>query len=159
MRLSPSASFATRPLSGRSRAPQAIFGEAETRHLPRIVRLIRVGFLRFAIGAADAQQDWLHVDNLTLAVRLAAARLTAAAPDAPPGGRAYFINDDQPVNTLAFFAPLARVLNRSATPLLRVPLSLALAGAWLFEQGWYRLGIPPFMTQGAPRPAAAATAH
>jgi len=125
--------------------PGAIFGETETRHLPRIKMLIKLGFFRVAFGDADAKQDWLHVDNLVSAIILAAKRMEA--PQAAVCGKAYFINDDEPVNTLQFFGPLARALGRSDKPLFRVPLSLALAAGWLSEQGWYRLGIPPFLTR------------
>ena len=127
--------------------PGAIFGETETRHLPRIVRLIKLGFFRVAIGSAEAQQDWLYVENLVSAILIAASALTNAARAAAPGGAAYFINDDEPVNTIAFFAPLARALGCSDRPLLRLPLGLATGSAWACEQAWHWLGVPPFMTR------------
>jgi hypothetical protein len=44
--------------------PAAIYGEHETRHLPRIVKYMDAGLFRFRIGDPAAMVDWLHVDNL-----------------------------------------------------------------------------------------------
>ncbi|KAL1522166.1 hypothetical protein AB1Y20_021805 [Prymnesium parvum] len=126
--------------------PGAIFGEAETRHLPRIIRLMKLGLFRFAIGSAEARQDWLHVSNLVDAVLRVADALTTA-PSAPPRGLPYFINDDEPVNTLAFFSPLAKALGCRDQPFVRVPLWVAIVMAWVCEMMWYWLRVPPFMTR------------
>jgi nucleoside-diphosphate-sugar epimerase len=120
--------------------PGAIFGERETRHLPRIVSLMRYGASLVAFGSASALQDWLHVENLVSAILLSADALCGPSPVC--AGKAYFINDGEPVNTLEFMRPLARAIGCRDKPLLRLPISVANAAGWLNEILHFRLGIP-----------------
>lgn len=125
--------------------PGAIFGERETRHLPRIVALMKWGLTAVAFGSVDALQDWLHVDNLVSALVLAAEALQSPATRC--GGRAYFINDDEPVNTLEFMRPLARAVGCADEPALRLPLWVALAAGRVNEVLHARLGVPVLLTR------------
>ena len=125
--------------------PAAIFGEDEERHLPRIVGLMRKGLFAVGFGDAAATQDWLHVDNFVSAIVLAARALRAAPARA--GGRAYFVNDDEPVNTNAFFGPLAAALGCRSAPVARLPLRATLVLAAACELAWWHLGLWPFFTR------------
>ena len=125
--------------------PAAIFGEDEERHLPRIVGLMRKGLFAVGFGDAAATQDWLHVDNFVSAIVLAARALRAAPARA--GGRAYFVNDDEPVNTNAFFGPLAAALGCRSAPIARLPLRATLVLAAACELAWWYLGLWPFFTR------------
>lgn len=77
--------------------PAAIYGPGEERHLPRILKMARLGLLRFRIGASNVLTDWVYADNLVHAHLLASMALIDDLPGRlghPPGaGQAYFISD------------------------------------------------------------------
>jgi nucleoside-diphosphate-sugar epimerase len=80
--------------------PNAIYGEGEERHLPRILWYAERGLLQFKVGSPSSLQDWVHVDNLCLGELLALRSL--ATPECRAGGRAFNISDGSPVNTNKF---------------------------------------------------------
>jgi len=124
--------------------PAAIFGEQENRHLLRIARLMELGAFSVAFGDPNALQDWLYIDTLLDAIMGAASALGSSQP---VGGRAFFVNDCSPVNTLALMEPLARALGCRTTPALRLPLYVMqlLAHACEIYHRWFRL--PPLFTR------------
>lgn len=77
--------------------PAAIYGPGEERHLPRIVKLAKLGLLPFKIGEMNVKSDWVYVDNIVLALLLASMGLLDDIPgrEGPPvaAGQAYFISD------------------------------------------------------------------
>ena len=120
-------------------AAAAIFGEDEERHLLRIVGLMRKGLFAVGFGDAAATQD-SHVDNFVSAIVLAARALRAAPARA--SRRAWFVNDDEPVNTNAFFGPLAAALGCRSAPIARLPLRATRARRR--ANAWWYLGLWPF---------------
>ncbi|KAK6130609.1 hypothetical protein DH2020_035655 [Rehmannia glutinosa] len=60
--------------------PAAIYGPGEERHLPRIVKLAKLGLLPFKIGATNVKSDWVYVDNLVTALLLASMGLLDDIP-------------------------------------------------------------------------------
>lgn len=77
--------------------PAAIYGPGEERHLPRIIKLAKLGLVPFKIGAANVKTDWVYVDNLVLALLLASMGLLDDIPgrEGQPvaAGQPYFISD------------------------------------------------------------------
>lgn len=109
--------------------PAAIYGDGETRHLPRIVSLVDAGLACFSIGGAGVLCDWVYVDNLVHALRLACERVGRL------GGRAFFISDGAPVNNFVFLTRLLEASGRRSAALfaLSVPTRPMYALAWLIE--------------------------
>ena len=77
--------------------PAAIYGPGEERHLPRILSLAKMGLLFFKVGDPSVKTDWVHVDNLVLALILASMGLLDDIPgrEGHPvaAGQPYFICD------------------------------------------------------------------
>lgn len=77
--------------------PAAIYGPGEERHLPRIMKLAKLGLLPFKIGGTSVKSDWVYVDNLVLALLLASMGLLDDIPgrEGHPiaAGQPYFISD------------------------------------------------------------------
>ncbi|KAI1904284.1 hypothetical protein AGOR_G00004090 [Albula goreensis] len=118
--------------------PAGIYGPGEQRHLPRIVSYIERGIFRFVYGDPSSLVEFVHVDNLVLAHKLAA---TALAPEKQhrAAGQAYFISDGRPVNNFEFFRPLVEGLGYSF-PKVRLPISLIYLFAFLTEMFHYLIG-------------------
>jgi nucleoside-diphosphate-sugar epimerase len=77
--------------------PHLIWGVGDPHLVPRILARARAGRLRI-VGPGDNRVDMVHVHNATDAHLCAEARLAAATDAASaPGGRAYFITNDEPV--------------------------------------------------------------
>ncbi len=107
----------------------AIYGPGETRHFPRIARLVSLGAVVFSVGPPSTRVDWVHGDDLARAHVLAAAALK---PGSPACGAAYFINDGQPVNQTTFLLPLIHALG-GRTPRLWVPVWMMLPIAYFVQ--------------------------
>jgi nucleoside-diphosphate-sugar epimerase len=77
--------------------PAAIYGPGEERHLPRILKMARLGLLKFRIGGPNVLTDWVYADNLVHAHLLASMALIDDLPGRsglpPAAGQAYFISD------------------------------------------------------------------
>uniref|UniRef100_A0A3B3HP33 Short chain dehydrogenase/reductase family 42E, member 2 n=1 Tax=Oryzias latipes TaxID=8090 RepID=A0A3B3HP33_ORYLA len=71
--------------------PCGIYGPGEWRHLHRVIRRL----FSFRFGDPNAKMNWVHVDNLVLAHRLAAEALTIKR-SCIASGQTYFINDGPP---------------------------------------------------------------
>ncbi|KAI5665017.1 hypothetical protein M9H77_24340 [Catharanthus roseus] len=95
--------------------PAAIYGPGEERHLPRIIKLAKLGLVPFKIGAANVKTDWVYVDNLVLALLLASMGLLDDIPgrEGQPvaAGQPYFISDGSPINSFEFIRPLLKSLD------------------------------------------------
>ncbi len=84
--------------------PYGIYGDGEERHFPRMLRLFSWG-LFMQIGSPADRSDWVYVDNLVHAIRL------AATADGAVRGQAFFVGDGEPVNTIDLCAPLWGMVN------------------------------------------------
>ncbi|KAJ8249023.1 hypothetical protein GJAV_G00230350 [Gymnothorax javanicus] len=111
--------------------PAGIYGPGEQRHLPRIVGYIEQGIFKFVYGEASSLVEFVHVDNLVSAHKLAAAALGFEKQHCA-AGQAYFISDGRPVNNFEFFRPLVEGLGYSF-PKVRLPISLIYFFAFLTE--------------------------
>ncbi|KAJ0965020.1 hypothetical protein J5N97_026158 [Dioscorea zingiberensis] len=95
--------------------PAAIYGPGEERHLPRILSLAKMGLLCFKVGDPTVKTDWVHVDNLVLALILASMGLLDDIPgrEGHPvaAGQPYFICDGAPVNSFeSIISPILQSL-------------------------------------------------
>ncbi|XP_037339651.1 short-chain dehydrogenase/reductase family 42E member 1 [Pungitius pungitius] len=118
--------------------PAGIYGPGEQRHLPRIVGYIEKGIFRFVYGDPSSLVEFVHVDNLVSAHKLAAEALTSEKQHRS-AGQAYFISDGRPVNNFEFFRPLVEGLGYPF-PKLRLPVSLVYFVAFLTEMIHHLIG-------------------
>ncbi|PIN04243.1 C-3 sterol dehydrogenase/3-beta-hydroxysteroid dehydrogenase [Handroanthus impetiginosus] len=134
--------------------PAAIYGPGEERHLPRIMKLAKLGLLPFKIGGKNVKSDWVYVDNLVLALLLASMGLLDDIPGRArqpiAAGQAYFISDGYPVNSFEFLQPLLKSLDYDLPKLsLAVPHALLLGKLfWVF----YSLLYPWLSRRWLPQP-------
>mmetsp|Transcript_9400 Transcript_9400/g.16634 ORF Transcript_9400/g.16634 Transcript_9400/m.16634 type:complete len:430 (-) Transcript_9400:448-1737(-) len=110
--------------------PGAIWGPGEQRHMLRILRLVKGGWVLFVFGDEESKVDFVHVDNLINGLLLAAQGLTAEKA-CVAGGKAYFINDEQPVNNFEHFRRLIEGLGYR-WPHARLPyVFVYMVAAWM----------------------------
>uniref|UniRef100_A0A3Q1FB90 Short chain dehydrogenase/reductase family 42E, member 2 n=1 Tax=Acanthochromis polyacanthus TaxID=80966 RepID=A0A3Q1FB90_9TELE len=109
--------------------PCGIYGPGERRHLHRVNVERRLFSFRF--GDPQARMNWVHVENLVLAHRLAAEALTPKK-SCIASGQAYFINDGVSVNLFEWLTPLFEKLGHSR-PMINLPVSLVYSAAILVE--------------------------
>jgi nucleoside-diphosphate-sugar epimerase len=84
--------------------PGHIYGERDPHALRTVVETVRSGNLPFLLGdPADAKFDVVYADNIAHAHILAAIHLNSH--DAPHGGKAYFISENNHVNWWEFVRP------------------------------------------------------
>ncbi|KAL2242330.1 short-chain dehydrogenase/reductase family 42E member 1 [Sesamum indicum] len=134
--------------------PAAIYGPGEERHLPRILKLAKLGLVPFKIGPTNVKSDWVYLDNLVLALLLASMGLLDDIPgrEEQPiaAGQAYFISDGYPVNTFEFIRPLLKSLDYDLPKLsLAVPHALFLGKLFWF---FYSLLYPLLSRRWLPQP-------
>ncbi|KAK0140918.1 putative short-chain dehydrogenase/reductase family 42E member 2 [Merluccius polli] len=108
-----------------------IYGPGERRHFHRMMENLRRGLLGFRFGEAQAQMNWVHVDNLVLAHVLAAEALTARRHSVA-SGQAYFINDGVSVNVFEWLNPLYTMFGYRR-PMVHLPVSLVYLIATILE--------------------------
>lgn len=101
--------------------PHLIFGPGDPHLLPRVVRRAAAGRLR-RVGDGTNCVSVSCVENVALAHLQARDALHAVSPCA---GRAYFVNEPEPVNLWAF---IDEVLRRAGLPPLRK--SVSAGAAW-----------------------------
>ncbi|XP_054474313.1 short-chain dehydrogenase/reductase family 42E member 1 [Anoplopoma fimbria] len=118
--------------------PAGIYGPGEQRHLPRIVGYIEKGIFKFVYGDPGSLVEFVHVDNLVAAHKLAAEALTSEKQHRS-AGQAYFISDGRPVNNFEFFRPLVEGLGYPF-PKLCLPVSLIYFVAFLTEMIHHLIG-------------------
>lgn len=117
--------------------PHLIYGPGDPWLLPRILTRHRAGRLRI-VGTGDNQVSLTYVDNAAAAHLQAAVALTAS--DAACAGRAWFVNDPEPVRVWAW---LNALFARCGLPPLtrKVPLGLARAAGTVAEGVWSLFGL------------------
>lgn len=126
--------------------PAAIYGDGETRHLPRILNLVRQGFGFFAIGKENIRCDWVYADNLVHALILAQKSLSKYS------GEVYFISDDNPVNNFQFISQLTKGLDYENCFQFYVPTFIMFYLGYLIELihfiiAKYIYNFSPFLTR------------
>jgi len=123
--------------------PGTIYGPTESQHFGRLARELKQGRLVALVGNGKAQADNTFVDNLTSAHIAIAEHL---APGAKVAGKAYFINDGQPLNYWEFFRPFVESLGYEM-PKLFVPRAVMMPIAYLGEVVHFLGGPVPFMSR------------
>ncbi|XP_047214470.1 putative short-chain dehydrogenase/reductase family 42E member 2 [Girardinichthys multiradiatus] len=111
--------------------PCGIYGPEERRHLHRVMMNVERRLFSFRFGDPAARMNWVHVDNLVLAHKLAAEALTKTK-SCVASGQAYFINDGISVNLFEWLTPLFEKLGYSR-PSINLPVSLVYSAAILVE--------------------------
>jgi len=123
--------------------PDGIYGAEPNEMIDRFVDQLAAGNLVARIGPLSALQDNSHVSNLVDGHLLAAQNLVE---NGVACGQAYFISDDEPMNSFEFFRPLIEGLGHPF-PQRELPVWLLkpLAHAW--QAAHFVLGVPaPFLT-------------
>ncbi|XP_063760411.1 putative short-chain dehydrogenase/reductase family 42E member 2 isoform X2 [Eleginops maclovinus] len=111
--------------------PCGIYGPEERRHLHRVMMNVERRLFSFRFGDPRAQMNWVHVDNLVLAHKLASEALTLKRKGVA-SGQAYFINDGVSLNLFEWLRPLFERLGYSQ-PTINLPVTLVYSAAILFE--------------------------
>ncbi|MCL4820416.1 MAG: NAD-dependent epimerase/dehydratase family protein [Vicinamibacteria bacterium] len=124
--------------------PHLIWGPRDPHLLPRLFDRARRGLLRI-VGSGHNRVSITYVDN---AAEAHVAALLALGPGMPWAGRAYFVNDAEPV---VLWQWLNGLLTRLGLPPAksRVPLGVARTAGAMLETAWRTLGLPgePPMTR------------
>ena len=124
--------------------PHLIFGPRDPHLVPRLLDRARAGQLRI-VGSGTNEVSMTYVDNAAHAHLCAADVLV---PSAPHAGKAYFINQEEPVRLWEWMNDL---LERLGEPRVtrRVPARVAYAAGGLFEAIYrgLRLSGEPRMTR------------
>lgn len=115
--------------------PHLMFGPGDTQLIPKLLARAESGRLR-QIGDGRNMVSVAHVENVADAHLLALDRLE---PGSPVSGRAYFVNEPEPVNCWDF---INRILTAVDLPPVRnnVPYRVAYAAGWVFEKAYSLLG-------------------
>jgi len=118
--------------------PDGIYGAEPNDMIDRFVEILMAGGLVARIGSISALQDNSHVTNLVDGHLLAAQHL---ALNGVACGQAYFIADDEPMNSFEFFRPLIEGLGHRF-PEREIPAWLLrpLTHAW--QAAHFTLGVP-----------------
>lgn len=123
--------------------PDGIYGAESNYMIDAFVDQLKAGTLKARIGNGNILGDNSHVKNLCHAHWLAALNL---ADDGVASGRAYFISDDEPMNSFEFFRPLIEGLGHKV-PGLVIPGGLIRPLLVLLEQLHFRFGLSePFLS-------------
>ncbi len=118
--------------------PDGIYGAEPNEMIDRFVEQLTAGNLVARIGPASALQDNSHVTNLVDGHVLAAQHLVA---DGSACGQAYFIADNEPMNSFEFFRPLIEGLGHRF-PQREVPVWLLKPLAHIWQAAHFMLGVP-----------------
>ncbi len=125
--------------------PHLIYGPGDPHLLPRLLARARAGRLR-VVGRGDNRVSLTYVANAAAAHVQAAAAL--AEPGCPAGGRAFFVNDAEPVELWPW---LGAIFSRLGVPPVRgsVPSGVAYGAGAVAEWVWrtFGLGGEPPMTR------------
>ncbi|XP_037544296.1 putative short-chain dehydrogenase/reductase family 42E member 2 [Nematolebias whitei] len=126
--------------------PCGIYGPEERRHFDRTMKYVEWGLFSFKLGDSEARMNWVHVDNLVLAHKLAAEALTQKK-SCVASGQAYFINDGTAVNLFEWMGPIFKKFDQSQ-PSITLPISLVYSAAILVE--YLHLILRPVITVPLP---------
>ena len=118
--------------------PVGIYGAEPNEMIDRFVEQLIAGNLSVRIGPISALQDNTHIVNLVHGQMLAAQHLVA---DGAACGQAYFIADDEPMNSFEFFRPLIEGLGHRF-PQREIPVWLLRPLIHLWQAAHFIFGIP-----------------
>lgn len=111
--------------------PHLIFGPGDTQLIPKLLARARAGKL-IRVGDGKNLVSVSYVENVADAHIML---LDALFPGATPAGRAYFVNEPEPVNLWDFINRI--VTGCGLKPVRRgIPYKAAYAAGWLSEKLW-----------------------
>lgn len=118
--------------------PHLIFGPGDPNLLPRLLEKADAGRLRI-VGPDTNEVSLSYVDNAAEAHLVAADALAAGGPESPCAGRAYFVNNVEPVRLWDW---INQVLEGTGRPPVtrRIPGGLAYAVGAVLEGLWKLTG-------------------
>lgn len=105
--------------------PHLIWGPRDNHLIPRLVARAKAGQLR-RVGNGQNLISMSYVENAAAAHLQAADRLLIGAANAAPAGRAYFINEPEPVNLWEW---INQLLTLAGMPIVKAGVSEPLAYA------------------------------
>ncbi len=122
------------PLATIALRPHLIFGPGDPNLLPRLLERADAGRLRI-VGPSDSEVSLSYVDNAAEAHLVAADALASGGSTAPCAGRAYFVNNVEPVRLWDW---INRVLTGTGRPPVtrRIPAGVAYAVGAVLEGLW-----------------------
>ena len=122
------------PLATVALRPHLIFGPGDPNLLPRLIDRADAGRLRI-VGPRDSEVSLSYVDNAAEAHLVAADTLVRGGPASPCAGRAYFVNNIEPVRLWDW---INRVLEGTGRPPVtrRIPAGVAVAAGAALECLW-----------------------
>lgn len=134
-------------LSTTSLRPHLIWGPGDPHLIPRLVERAKAGKLRI-VGDGDNKVDITYIDNAARAHIDALDALGRPANEPNPGGKAYFISNDDPVDLWPWINGLLKELGVSPVKKTISHKAAYRAGAAM-EKTWrtLRLGGEPPMTR------------
>lgn len=118
--------------------PDGIYGPEPNEMIDRFVGMLNSGGLVARIGSISALQDNSNISNLVHGHLLAARHLV---PGGVACGEAYFIADDEPMNSFEFFRPLIEGLGHRF-PEREIPGWLLKPMTHLWQAAHFLLGVP-----------------
>lgn len=118
--------------------PDGIYGAEENYMIDRFTQQLLSGRLKAKIGGSDIINDNSHVLNLVEAHCLAAVHL---GPDSRVNGNAYFVGDNEPMNSFEFFRPLIEGLGYKV-PDFSMPAGLLRPIFLLWQYLHFKIGLP-----------------
>jgi 3beta-hydroxy-delta5-steroid dehydrogenase/steroid delta-isomerase len=118
--------------------PDGIYGAEPNDMIDRFVEQLTAGKLVARIGSSSVLQDNSHVENLVHGELLAAQHLVA---DGVACGQAYFIADDEPMNSFEFFRPLIEGLGHRF-PQREIPVWLLKPVTQIWQAAHFFFGFP-----------------
>jgi 2-alkyl-3-oxoalkanoate reductase len=120
--------------------PHLVFGPGDPHLLPKVLERARAGRLP-VVGRGDNLVSLTYVDNAAHAHLCAARRLDPEQPEAAPAGRAYFVNQEEPVALWPWLFELFGALG-VPLPKRRLPRRVAYGAGALCEALWRALPLP-----------------
>lgn len=128
--------------------PQLMWGPGDPHVLPLLQRKARAGLLR-VIGDGRARVDLTYIDNAARAHLDALDALGRPPGPHHPGGRAYFISNDEPVLLWPWIGQLLARLDEPPPKAPAVPRKIAASAGWLCETLWRALDLDgePWLTR------------
>jgi 3beta-hydroxy-delta5-steroid dehydrogenase/steroid delta-isomerase len=118
--------------------PDGIYGAEPNDMIDRFCEQLRGGKLIARIGRAAVLQDNSQIDNLVHGEVLAAMHLL---PEGVACGQAYFIGDNEPMNSFEFFRPLIEGLGYQF-PTTEIPAGLLRPIVVIWEALHFWIGLP-----------------
>ena len=101
-----------------------VIGPGESRHLPRVVKAIRNGWVRFNyFDQHGGLVDFISLENVVQGHVRGALKLIESDPSPSIAGEAFFLSDGRPINNLEYFRPLIEHFDRPF-PRIRLPMWL-----------------------------------